>query len=502
MPARANIRSAAGLALLLSALMLGWAALAAPPAQQAPRISPAARIAWGLGSSPLTPHPGVRFGVLPNGMRYALMRNASPAGGLAVRLRMDVGAMAEGAREQGFLHLIEHMIFHGSQNIPEGSLPLMLAHRGLKRLTDFDAFTTYDETVYRLELARADSGARETALVLMRDIAGRLLFTRAGVRGAKQKVREEIAARDAMQDRLMAAQNTFFLAGTPMARGPVAGTKASVARASPEALEGLYRLHYVPERATLVLVGDFDVAAAEREIEAQFSDWQPASTAGPAIAGFQPAPVRLRSGIETQVFAHLDVPTTVSIASVRPIGTVVDRNSGRDTQYLEHLGSEMLARRLTRIAAQGEAPFTGPSAAVYNHFSTARLALLEATARDRDWRAATQRVASELRRALEMGFSQSELDEQLAATRAALVREAGPRTSAQLADAIVDAAARRFVFTEPAGPSGTDSYLAQIKLADVNAAFAAAWANAGRLVLVTNNRRIADADAAIQEALQ
>ena len=76
----------------------------------------AARSAWGFDRSDLAPHPDVRFGVLANGMRYALMHNAHPAAALSVRLRIDVGATAEGEREQGYVHLLEHLIFHGSKN--------------------------------------------------------------------------------------------------------------------------------------------------------------------------------------------------------------------------------------------------------------------------------------------------------------------------------------------------------------------------------------------------
>ena len=121
---------------LVARLLTVFAAMLGPAigsAQPAPAMSPAARIAWGFDRSDLVPHPGVRFGMLGNGMRYAVMRNAMPAGELAVRLHIDAGASFESGREQGMMHLIEHLIFHGSASIPEGALPFMLAQRGLRR---------------------------------------------------------------------------------------------------------------------------------------------------------------------------------------------------------------------------------------------------------------------------------------------------------------------------------------------------------------------------------
>lgn len=484
-----------GLVKLLAASVAASIATAAF-AQQATADSPAARAAWGFDRSDLTPHPGVRFGVLGNGMRYALMRNAAPAGGSSVRLRIGAGATMEGERQQGFMHLLEHLIFEGSENLPKGALQLMLAHQGLKRWADFNAFTSYDETVYRLDLPRADGGSRETALMLMREISGRLLFTRRAVDGAKDIVTREIRTRDAVLDRMTAEQNGFFMPGTPIARGSVAGSRDSVKRARPAALRRLYERSYVPRLATLVLVGDFDVAAAEAEIAARFSDWR--ARAAPRAAP-APPPVPRNRGTEARLFVDPAAATSVTIAAVEPLGAG-DAGARRDGLFLEHLGSEMLGRRLARIAARADAPFVSANSAIYDHFSTARLARIEVAARDRDWRQALKAGALELGRALEHGFSQTELDEQLAASRAALVVDTAPATSPALADAIVDSVERRIVFTAPGDRSTNDAYLARVRIAEVNAAFKAAWASPGRLVFVSHDRKIPGAEAAIAAA--
>jgi zinc protease len=466
-------------------------------AQTLSQPSAAARAAWGFDRSDLAPHPGVRFGVLGNGMRYAVMRNAATAGGLSVRFRFDVGARVEGPRERGFVHLIEHLVFHGTPNIPEGSFALMLAHRGLRRWTDFDAFTSFDETVYRLDMAKSDLPARDVSLMLMREIASNLLFTRRMVEGAKQKVREEIAARDAVQDSIMAAQNAFFLPGTPLARGPVAGTQRQVGRATAAALRRLYDLHYVPRRATLVMVGDFDPERVEAEIAARFSDWARRGGAPPDI----PTPgISVRSNTEARLFVHPQAPTTVTIASVIPLSGTADEGRARDASFLEQLGAEILNRRLARMAAGPDAPFAAGTVSLYDRFSTARVAELQLGAKDRDWLRALTTGAVELRRAVEGGFTQGELDSQLAVSRAALARASAPRTTPALADAIVDAASRSIVFTVPGDPAATDAYLAQIRLTAVNTAFAAAWARPERLIFVSNNRRISGGEAAVAEA--
>lgn len=466
-------------------LALVAATLGAPGAHAQASGEPA-RAAWGFKRSDLVPHPEVRFGALANGMRYALMRNAVPTRGLSVRLRIDAGSRDEGTREQGFMHLLEHLIFEGSANLPRGALPLMLRHQGLARWTDFDAFTSFDETVFRLDLSKADRPARETAFTVIREISSRLVFTRAAVRGAQAMVAREIDARDALQDRITTAQNAFFVPGSPIARGPVAGTKASVRRARGATLRRLYERTYVPGAATLVLVGDFDPAAAETEIAAHFADWQPRSASNAEPPQYL---IPKDRGIEAQLFVDPAAPTAVTVATVEPLGGA-DAGPRRDTLFLEHMASEMLARRLRAVAAESGAPFVGASSAAYDHFSTARLVQIEIAARDRDWRGALRSGAQELRRALAQGFSQGEFEAQLAARRGALAAAAAPRTNPALADAIVDAAGRGIVFTAPADRSASEAYLARVRLEQVNAAFRSAWASRTRLIFVTHDRAI------------
>lgn len=479
---------------MLLRLSLAFLVVFVPSVAARAQVTEAARSAWGFDRSDLVPHPGMRFGVLANGMRYAVMRGAAPAGSLAVRLHLDAGASFEGAKEHGMMHLIEHLIFHGSANIPEGALPFMLAQRGLRRWSDFDAYTSYDETVYRLNLTKADAGARETAMLVMRDIASRLLFTRKALGGAKEKVRAEIAGRDTLADRIATAQNAFFLPGTPIARGPVAGTDAAIRRADSAGLKALYVRAYVPGRATLIVVGDADPAVVEAEIVKRFSAWAGAAAeAGPSL------PVRTGGGVEARLFVDPKAATAVTIALAAPLSGA-DAARRRDVLYLEHMASEMLSRRLQRIAAREGAPFTGASSAIYDHFSTARLSTIEAIARGADWRGALSQTALELRRALEQGFSQAELDEQLAANQGAPGRAAEAPTSATLADAIVDAVGRELVFTAPGDGAAYAAYLTRVQLAELNTAFRSAWASPARLIFVSHGRRIAGGEQAIVAA--
>ena len=258
----------------------------------------------------------------------------------------------------------------------------------------------------------------------------------------------------------------------------------------------LYERTYVPQRITLVAAGDIDISTAEAEIIAKFSDWGRDETSfADAPQSFMPR----RHSSMARTFVDPDAPTSIAIAVVQPLGSH-DAMRRRDTQYLEHLGAEMLNRRLARIAAQAGAPFSDATSAIYDHFSTARVSTIDVTARKRDWQNALRVSAREFCQALELGFSQSELTTQLGASQSSLANDAAPQTTRALADQIVDAIGRGIVFTARGDSSATAAYLARVSLADVNAAFRADWANPSRLIFVSHNQHISDADAAITAA--
>jgi len=59
--------------------------------------------------------PAVRYGVLANGMRYAILHNNTPAGAVSVRFAINAGAMQEAPDQRGLAHFVEHLAFRGAE---------------------------------------------------------------------------------------------------------------------------------------------------------------------------------------------------------------------------------------------------------------------------------------------------------------------------------------------------------------------------------------------------
>lgn len=103
---------------------------------------------WAHSTSDIPADTNVRFGVLPNGVQYAIMRNATPPGQASFRLQIDAGSLMENEDQLGLAHFMEHMAFNGTTNIPENELLRILERRGLAFGADTNAYTSFDETVY------------------------------------------------------------------------------------------------------------------------------------------------------------------------------------------------------------------------------------------------------------------------------------------------------------------------------------------------------------------
>src|SRR3979409_1121373 len=103
-------------------------------------------------NTPLPLDPKVRYGTLPNGMKYYVRYNAKPEKRAELRIAVNVGSTAENDDQQGLAHFCEHMNFNGTKNFKKSELVDYLESIGTKFGADLNAYTSFDETVYMIQL--------------------------------------------------------------------------------------------------------------------------------------------------------------------------------------------------------------------------------------------------------------------------------------------------------------------------------------------------------------
>ncbi|MBX3480701.1 MAG: insulinase family protein [Caulobacter sp.] len=455
---------------------------------------------WPQATSDVAADPAIRFGSLPNGMRYALMRNATPPGQASLRLRFRAGSLYERDDQQGLAHFLEHMAFNGSKAIPEGELVKILERHGLAFGADTNASTGFDETVYKLDLPNTDEATVDASLKMMRETAGELLIEAGAVDRERGVVLSEERARSSPSWELYKARMGFLLKGQrPPLRYPI-GKVDILQNASRDLIADYYDAYYRPERATLVMVGDFDLDAMEAKIKASFSDWTARAPDGP-----EPdlGPVAPRKP-EALVAVQPGSPTALQISWIGPPQLAADSTAKRRSDLIEQLGLAVLNRRLGSLARGAEPPFISAGAFSGDQFHAADVTSIAVTSRPGEWRLALSAVEQEQRRAVKYGVLQPELDREIEEYRSffkSRVAGAATRRTPSIAAEILGSLDLSEVVTSPAQDLALfEEVVKDLKAETVSAALRNSFKGEGPLIFVATPTAINGAETAVMEA--
>jgi zinc protease len=457
---------------------------------------------WAQARSDVEADPSIRFGALPNGMRYAIRKQSIPPGQAAIRLRIDAGSLMETDAQQGLAHFLEHMAFNGSKAVPEGEMIKILERLGLAFGADTNASTNFDETIYKLDLPRTNDETVDTALMLMREAAGNLTLDQGAIDRERGVVLSEERARDTPPYRIYQERLGFFLKDQrPPTRYPIG--KVEVLQTAPAAeFTDFYHRYYRPERAVLVAVGDFDVDAMEAKIKAKFGDWTPTGAAGeaPKLGQLQPRKT------EAKLVVEAGAPLSMQMAWLRGPDLALDTTAKRKADLVEQLGFSVLNRRLQGLARAGQPPFIASGVFKNNEYDAAEATLLIVNAEPGRWREALAAAEQEQRRAVQFGVRQDELDREIAEYRASLKADAAgaaTRTPAQLAGEIVGSLGEREVVTDPAQDLALfEATVKDLKAEQVSNALKATFKGEGPLLFMASPRPIEGGEAALLAELE
>ncbi|NVE96038.1 M16 family metallopeptidase [Altererythrobacter lutimaris] len=423
----------------------------------------------------------VIYGKLENGLRYAVMRNATPSGVAAVRMRIDTGSLNETDAQQGLAHFLEHMAFNGSTNVPEGEMVKRLERYGLAFGADTNASTGFDQTTYKLNLPTVADEVLDEAFFLMRETASNLLLDANAIERERGVIASEKLARDSLQFRAFVDRLRFFTDGSGLTERLPIGIDETIATMPREEFVSYYRGYYRPENTFIAVIGDLDPADAIARIERYFGDWQ---GGGEALPQAQRNPADIIPG-KVGIYIDDGLMTTLTLATMRPYTERPDNSANRRERLLRGLGARMLNERMRRKVNEGSAAYLAGGANWYPVEDTVEGMTLSLRTTPEDWSAALADGEQDLRRALQFGFSQAELDEQIAQSRQAretAVERADTRKTYaggfefNYAKAIVDAFAQERVFNSP--QTSLELFEEAVKgltVAEVETAFRAAW---------------------------
>lgn len=453
--------------------------------------------------SDLRPDPAAHFGTLPNGLRYVIYPNHEPKGRVSLRLLVSAGSFNETDDQRGLAHFLEHMAFNGSTHYAPGTLVEFFQRMGMSFGGDSNASTSFDRTLYQLELPNTETATIEEGLRVLSDFAGGLLLDPAQIEKERGIILSEKRTRDSVGYRTFVAQFEFLLPHTLLPQRLPIGETTVIENAAPSQFADFYNTWYRPQLMSVVAVGDADPAVLEQQIVAAFSALTDRAPARPAPDLGHLAPV---TGVHVLYHPEPEAPgTSVSIDTVVPYAHEPDTAALHLRRLPRDLATAIVNRRLAILAKKDGAPFSRGSIGVEELFDFFRQTSIDLTCKADQWSAALGVADQELRRALRYGFQPGELHEVVADYLNALdqaVKTAATRHSDELANEIADSLQQRQVFTSPADDLALlKPALEKVTPEECLAALREAWAAPHRLLIVTGNAKIdGDASAAIAAA--
>jgi zinc protease len=464
---------------------------AAPATAAAPAAAPLTPRAWPQAGSDITPDSAATYGALANGLRYIIYPNSEPPQRLSLRLHIAAGSLMEADDQQGVAHFLEHMVFNGSKSYTAAELIPRMQRLGIAFGAHVNAYTSFDETVYMLDLPDLSEDTMKLGFTIMRDFGDGALLQPAEIENERGVILAEKISRDTVGYRLMRQQLSTLLPDSLVARRFPIGTEEVIKTAPRERFADFYSRYYTPTRMTFIVVGDVNAVDMAKRIESLFS-----SMANPATPGTNPdlGAIKTPEGLETAVFADKEVTATrLSLTVVRPFEQKPDTAANRIARMPLDIAHAMLSRRLERAAKKENSPIAEGSASRDELFNYTELGSLDVIAAGDRWQEAVPVLEQEYRRALEHGFTADELAEaksNLLNAYEQAVKQKPTRKSDGLAMAFVKSINANRVFSTPE----TDLEIARKGLdavdpAACHAAFRKFWDAAGMHLILTTKEK-------------
>jgi len=356
--------------------------------------------------APLPLDPRATVGTLDNGLRYYIRTNKRPENRAELRLVVNAGSILEDDDQQGLAHLLEHMAFNGTANFEKQELVRYLESIGMSFGPDVNAYTSFDETVYMLQVPTEDPDILSTAFRILEDWAHLVTLDGEEIDKERGVVIEEWRLGRGANARIMDQQIPVLFSGSRYARRLPIG-KVEVLETFPhEALRRFYQEWYRPDLMAVIAVGDFDPAWVEEMIRERFSHL-------PAPGDARPRPEYEVPGHTETLFAiATDPEATGSQVAILYKQPVEDRNSlaGHRDLLVERLTAAMLNARLFELSRTEDPPFVAAGTARGRFVRTSAFVQLAALVAEDGIQRGMEALLMEAERGARHGFVPSELE--------------------------------------------------------------------------------------------
>ena len=214
----------------------------------------------------------VVFGKLPNGLTYYIRHNEEPRDRAYFYIAQRVGSVQEEDDQRGLAHFLEHMCFNGTTHFPGNKIVEYCESIGVKFGNNLNAYTSTDETVYRIDDVPVNDNNMDSCLLILRDWSDGLLLLPEEIDKERGVIHEEWRSRTDATSRILNRNLETLYPNSRYGKRMPIGLMSVVDNFAPQTLRDYYEKWYRPDLQGIIVVGDFDAKEMEKRIQKMFAD--------------------------------------------------------------------------------------------------------------------------------------------------------------------------------------------------------------------------------------
>ncbi|MDP4277297.1 MAG: pitrilysin family protein, partial [Bacteroidota bacterium] len=357
-------------------------------------------------TDPLPVDQNVRIGKLPNGLTYYIRKNSLPEKRVELRLAVNAGSILEDDDQQGLAHFTEHMSFNGSKHFEKNELISYLQSVGVKFGSNLNAYTNFDETVYKLMIPTENAEVVDKAFYVLEDWAHNLTFDPKEIEKERGVILEEWRIGRGATQRFRDAYYPVLFNNSQYGKRLPIGKKEVIEHFKPERLVSFYKEWYRPDLMAVIVVGDINVDQYEQLIKKHFGAIQAPKKARPRTyfevpdhAGTLYSITADKEAMQTQVYVYMnkDHKDETTLGDYRNF-------------IMEKLYYFMMNQRLGGLARSANPPYMYAKSGFENIARTKDAFSITMRVEDNGVEQGLKAALTEVERAKRFGFTQPELD--------------------------------------------------------------------------------------------
>ena len=374
--------------------------------QQPVEQPPAAKLVADM----LSVDPAVKTGQLANGLRYVIRENGKPEHRAELRLVVNAGSILEEADQQGLAHFAEHMAFNGTEKFPKTAIVDFLEGIGMRFGPDLNAYTSFDETVYMLQVPTDSGQVLAKGFQILKEWAHNVRFEGEEIDKERGVVIEEWRLGRGAGARMRDKQFPILLKGSKYAERLPIGQKAVLDTFRHETLRRFYRTWYRPDLMSIIAVGDFQADSIAALIQKTFSEI-------PKVPNPMPRTVYPVPDHGETLFAIATDPeatrSSVGVYFKQPVVPEGSVDAYRQS-LVKGLFNGMFNQRLHELTKKPDAPFLSGYSQQGRFVRSKAFYVLGAGVQEGGIKRGLEALLVEARRVEQFGFTLSELERQKA----------------------------------------------------------------------------------------